>query len=58
MEIDFKEYPKEMEMLKEVLTEKQINALCGILVKVIFASMFGYEPQMSETEKLSDEKYY
>ena len=47
-----------MEMLKEVLTEEQINALCGILVKVIFASMFGYEPQMSENEKLSDEKYY
>ena len=55
MIIDFKEYEKEMKIVREVMTDEQTQALCGVLVKVVFASMFGHQPEMNQSESKKDD---
>ena len=54
MIIDFKEYEQEMKIVREVMTDEQTQALCGVLVKVVFSSMFGHQPEMTDCKSEKD----
>ena len=40
MTIDFNEYENEMKIVRQVMTDEQTEALCGVLVKVVFSNLF------------------
>ena len=43
MIIDFKEYEKEMKIVREVMTDEQTQALCGVLIKLVVTNLFGFD---------------
>lgn len=49
MQFDLSEYADELECVREVLSDEQINALVSVMQKTFVQSFFGYDTSATET---------